>query len=414
MSSIVIVKPNTKNNQYGVLKELSAIEPPIWQAIFANYYKADILIDAEFLDLDFIETLAEILKYKPKKVIILATGSHPSAYIQQKQEAIKLETYLTNKVSEILNLGHLPISPCKWTPPKWDLLAQNIFKYKAHNWHSWGYDFRTPYGVVFTSISCPFHCNFCTVHNFYGNQFEQRILEDVLYDFGTWYNLGITHIKIMDELFIFNPNRVHLICDKLIDRKYNFNIWAYARIDIMNEELLAKMKKAGINWLSYGIESGNENIRKKELKGNFNNNRIREVIKMTKKAGINCLGNYMFGFWEDDIKTMQETLSFAKELKCEYSNFYSVTSYPGTKHYKEMIKKGVSLPTDYNDYAQMSPTFKPLSTKYLQAKEVLKFRDDAFSSYFTDSSYLQMMKEKFGEKVVKEIKEMTDIKIQRI
>jgi len=403
----VLVRPNA-NKQYPNLNRIRGIEPPIWHAIMADYYKAERIVDAEALNLDTYSTVDEILKYPVDKVIILTTGSHPSAFIQQQAEAERIKNMMLGFRVVIIN--KLPVSPVKWKA-RWDLLPNKT--YRAHNWHSWSNNCQTkPYGALYTSISCPFNCNFCTIKDFYGSTYEQRTLEAVKADLDYFADNNVKNIKIMDELFIFNTERVNSICQYIIDKKYDFNIWAYARIDIMNLPLLNKLKEAGVNWLAYGIETGNDEIRKSTLKGKFDNNKIREVVKMTKGFGINVLGNFMFGFWEDNIDTMKETLDFALELECEYANLYCVVAYPDSPLYKDMKDKGVDLPTSWEEYAQFSNKFKPLPTKYVTGKEVLEFRDSAFNTIFSDNNYLKMMKNKFSNKVISDILNMRRIKIR--
>jgi radical SAM superfamily enzyme YgiQ (UPF0313 family) len=409
---IILLRPNTSEGYNKEISHLRACEPPLWLMHMANYYKSDTLIDADANNYTREETVAQVVAQKPDKVIILASGAHPSANIQQKEISGDLEKLFKEIGIEVECYSNLPIDPCKYGPPRWNLV--DISKYKAHNWHSWSNNnIREPYGTIFTSISCPYKCEFCQVKDFYGETYVQRPLDNIAKDFDTLAQLNISNIKMMDELFVFNPKRLELICDDIIGRGYHFNIWAYARIDIMTDKMLRKMKQAGINWLAYGIETGSERIRKNVLKGNFDNNRVKEVIKMTKDNGINAFGNYMFGFWEDDLSTMQETLDLAKELNCEFANFYCVVAYPGSKLYDEMKEKGIELPTNYLGYAQMSKEFKPLPTKYLKAEDVLRFRDNAFSEYFKNLPYLSLMKEKFGKDVVKEIQEMTKIQLIR-
>jgi radical SAM superfamily enzyme YgiQ (UPF0313 family) len=135
----------------------------------------------------------------------------------------------------------------------------------------------------------------------------------------------------------------------------------------MNKEMLKNMKSAGINWICYGIESGNETIRKEIGKGQFSNHDVRNVVKMTKDAGVKVLGNFMFGFENDTMETMQDTLDFAEELDCEHINFYCLTD------------KNVN---------QLSKDFLPKPTKTLTAREVLNFRDEAYE-YMTGEPKLE-------------------------
>ena len=392
-----MVKPNAKIKQYQALKGLSSIEPPIWLAIMANKYENPLIVDAEALDLTMEETVEKIKKLNPTKVVLLAIGSHPSSFVQQRDSVKELASLL--KGIEVETHYKLNINPIICGNPRWDLLDMSL--YRSHNWHSWtNYGSTSGYGVNYTSISCPFRCNFCVVKDFYGDKYQERPINDIMKDFDVLADNYCVNIKLMDELFIYNKNRVKMICDEIINTGYNFNIWTYARIDIMTSQILEIMRKAGIRWLAYGIESGNDDIRKGALKGNFNKDKIRDVIKMTSDYGICSLGNYMFGFEDDDMDTMKETLDFAKELNCEYSNFYC------TVNYKKEAK-------DSNQFAQMGENFKPSPTKYLKAEEVLKFRDNAFMNYFTDEGYLNSMNHKFGMGIVDNIKQMTDIKLIR-
>ena len=121
----------------------------------------------------------------------------------------------------------------------------------------------------------------------------------------------------------------------------------------------------------------------------------------------------MFGFWDDTLSTMQETLDLAIELNTEYINFYCVVAYPNTALYKQLQELGVSLPTDFTQYAQTYEDFKPLPTKHVTAKEVLRFRDAAFNTYFTNENYLSSIRNKFGLNVVEEIKTMLSIPMRR-
>ena len=91
------------------------------------------------------------------------------------------------------------------------------------------------------------------------------------------------------------------------------------------------MKRAGINWICYGIEGGNKTIRDKVSKGQFDGDRISRAVGSTYDAGIHILGNFMFGLPDDTLETMQETFEMARGINCEYANFYCTMAYPGSK-----------------------------------------------------------------------------------
>jgi anaerobic magnesium-protoporphyrin IX monomethyl ester cyclase len=202
------------------------------------------------------------------------------------------------------------------------------------------------------------------------------------------------------------------IVDLLIQKGYDLNIWAYARVDTVEQENLHRMKKAGINWLALGIESANPNVRDGALK-RMRVKDIKNVVQTIQNAGIRVGANYIFGLPDDTLKTMQETIDLAMELKCEFVNFYCAMAYPGSKLYEIAIKEGWELPKEWYGFSQHSYETLPLPTKYISAKEVLKFRDDAFHQYFENLDYLNMVEEKFGKKVKEHIHEMTKIRLRR-
>jgi len=173
------------------------------------------------------------------------------------------------------------------------------------------------------------------------------------------------------------------------------------------------MKQAGINWLAFGIESGSKKIRDGVTKGRFDQNDIRKALEMTRAAGIYIGGNFIFGLPDDDLETMQETLDMAKELNCEYTNFYVAMAYPGSQLYEEAVRNNIKLPDTWLGYAQFSEETYPLPTKYLSSADVLRFRDRAFEEFYSSPRYLEMVREKFGEDTVAHIKEMLKRKLHR-
>ena len=90
-------------------------------------------------------------------------------------------------------------------------------------------------------------------------------------------NYRVHYIKIIDECFVLNKKHVHAVCDELIKRNYDLNIWAYARIDTVDEEILEKLYKANIKWLCYGIEAANDRVLSDVKKGQYNAQKIKAL-----------------------------------------------------------------------------------------------------------------------------------------
>lgn len=295
----------------------------------------------------------------------------------------------------------------------WDLLPMD--KYRAHNWHCFdNLKNRQPYAIIYTSLGCPFKCSYCCVNATYSGpsirlRSPEKVIEEIDY---LVKNYQVRNFRFIDDIFTLKQSHVISICDLIIQRNYDLNIWCYARVDTVNESMLEKMYQAGIRWIAYGIEAGHEKVREGVFK-RLKLDTIKKAIELTRKAGIYIIANFVFGLPDDNLETMQETLNMAKEFNFEYVNFYVAMAWPGSKLYEEAIHRGVRLPQNWSGYAQLSEQTLPLPTKYLSAKEVLHFRDKAFMEYFSNPPYLEMMEHKFGLEVVESIKQMLKYKIKR-
>jgi radical SAM superfamily enzyme YgiQ (UPF0313 family) len=145
--------------------------------------------------------------------------------------------------------------------------------------------------------------------------------------------------------------------------------------------------------VAVGIESGNSIIREKYGKGKMSNKRIKEKVKEIKDAGLKVIGNFIFGFPEETMATMQETLDFAKELKLDAYNLYTMMAYPNTELWNFAKENGWELPKTSVEFSQYSPRCKPLRTHALTSNQVLAFRDNAFKELYPGEQYERMVRE---------------------
>lgn len=295
----------------------------------------------------------------------------------------------------------------------WDLLPME--RYRAHNWQCFG-DLagRQPYASIYTSLGCPYKCTFCCINAPFGtNRYRMRAPKAVAAEIDLLHKrYGVRTLKIVDEMFVLNERHVAAVCDLLIERDYGLNIWAYARVDTVKPHLLDKLRRAGFRWLALGIESGSTHVRDGAEKS-FAQADIVTVVRQIQDAGINVIGNFIFGLPDDDENTLQETLDLALELNCEFANFYSAMAYPGSPLYRIALEKGWRLPESWSGYSQHSYECTPLPTEKLGSEEVLRFRDEAFRRYFGNPRYLDMVAQKFGWETRRHVEGITLKRLRR-
>jgi len=304
------------------------------------------------------------------------------------------------------NLAALPM-------PAWDLLP--LPEYRAHNWHCFAHlDQRQPYVAIYTSLGCPFHCSFCCISALFGKAgIRYRSPQSVIDEIDFLVNrYGMKNIKIIDEMFALQEARVVELCDLIIERRYDLNLWAYARVNTVTARMLAKMKEAGINWVAYGFESASERVLKDAVKG-YQAGAVDQVVKMTYDQGLHICANFIFGLPEDDFDSMHATLKLMLDINAEWANIYSAMAYPGSRLYDLAVAENWPLPETWQGYSQYAYESLPLPTKYLSGGQVLAFRDYAFDAYYRSPRYLEMICRKFGRETANHLKEMSAKQLPR-
>lgn len=489
-TDLVLINPGTKRDIYQSLhSELTAIEPPVWAGLLATFIEKKKfsvrIVDANAENLLPEETAARALSFKPGLIAVIVYGHNPSASTQVMPAARAVCLALKHADADcrlILAGGHVaalpertlaeesvdfvcdgegpvtllkllegsaPVSvPDLWyredgkarrseisapliqnlesemPGPAWHLLPMK--KYRAHNWHAFGCESRAPYAAIYTTLGCPYRCEFCCIQApFKTGEAAMGVLPGVSsYRFWSPASVlaeidllvktyGVRNIKIADEMFVLNAKHVGAICDGLIRRDYGLNLWAYARVDTAKDpELLKKMRAAGFRWLVLGIEAADSRSRK-DVEKNFSQEDIFESVRKIRSAGIHILANYIFGLPEDDEAALRKTYDLSIELNTEFANFYCAMAYPGSALYKRALREGWALPENWSGYSQHSKNSLPCPTLHLSAHEVLSFRDKAFLDYFNRPEYHSLVKTKFGERAVREIISMNSHRLER-
>jgi radical SAM superfamily enzyme YgiQ (UPF0313 family) len=311
----------------------------------------------------------------------------------------------------------------------WDLLPcreKPLDLYRAHFWHAnFDHGLRTPFAAVYTSLGCRFKCDFCMINivNRTSNDAGVSAAASpimrfwspgfMLRQFEILAGMGVSTVRLSDEMFFLDKRFFEPLLEGLVERDLGFRMWAYSRIDTVRPKFLELFRKAGIDWLALGVEAANQQIRREVSKGTFEEVNIREVARSIRGADINVIANYIFGFPDDTLDTMQQTLDLALDLNTEMANMYPCQALPGSPLHVEAKRAGWALPTDYAGYGFLSYDSQPLPTKHVSAAEVLRFRDRAWQIYFTNPEYLALVERRFGAQQRQNVEEMARIPLKR-
>lgn len=198
---------------------------------------------------------------------------------------------------------------------------------------------KGPFTFIVTSRGCPAGCTYCIKHVSYQFSVRLRSAENIMEELWMLKNMGINNIHMYADLFTVNRDQVMELCQRMIDEKINLKWTCNSRVDYVDEEMLTMMGKAG-NWLiSWGIESGSEQILRHARKGAYPDKAARS-LQWARNAGIKNWGYFIIGLPGETEETIRETIDFSKGLPLDIALFHVAAPYPGTPFFFEVVKNG--------------------------------------------------------------------------
>lgn len=239
----------------------------------------------------------------------------------------------TGERTNVANLDELPF-------PAWNLV--DLSRYKSWGKGTFnGIDIsKVPRVSVIFSRGCTGHCDFCStwwVWKGYRNRSPENMADELEW---LYRDFGVRHFCFADDAFSIDREATIGLCDEIIRRKMIIAFFANTRSDCVDEELLYKMKRAGCYEVSYGIETGSQNL----LNGMSKENTIKSAemaIRMTKKVGLKATALMIVGNVGETEETVQETLAFLRRAKPDQvASAGGLWILPGTKVYQYCRKIG--------------------------------------------------------------------------
>jgi radical SAM superfamily enzyme YgiQ (UPF0313 family) len=195
--------------------------------------------------------------------------------------------------------------------------------------------------TMMTTRGCPFKCNYCDAPVTMGKKLRKRsaanIVDEILLNQEKY---GIQTVTFKDSTFTANKKHVHDMCDEVLRRGLRFHWSCNTRVELVNDELLAKMRAAGCYQIFYGIESGDQEVLDNFLKGTTLA-QAEEAVHLTKKNKMKVTGYFMFGNFGETPEKAQKTIDFAKKLDLDFATFGIAQAYPNTGLYHRGLKEGV-------------------------------------------------------------------------
>lgn len=347
------------------------------------------------------ETL-RIIKEINKETITIVGGPHPSAVPEHCMHTLKDADYAFKGEAEIgfprlfKSLGSKSLADVPgliWRDgenirvndqlfvenlddlgiPAWDLLDPRDYSDTAETFHM-----AFPAAPISITRGCPFPCTYCAGFTLSGKPIRVRSIKNVMIEMEHLINTyGVREFNIVDDNFSRNRKVLEEFCHAIIDRKLNI-FWSGStgiRIDALDKDLLALMKKSGCYSFYVGIESGSQRIldlMKKRLKVD----QIRNGVELISKSGILVSGFFIIGYPGETREDILKTIQFAKSIPLFKAHFFHFTALPATPAYKMLLKEGkISGPDDsmFMDVSYVPDGLTAEEMKKLLRKAYLEF-----------------------------------------
>jgi len=195
-----------------------------------------------------------------------------------------------------------------------------------------------PITPLITSRGCPYQCAFCASSHFWGTKIRMRSVASVLDEIAEIHHrYHFNAVAFVDDTFNLMPKRVIEICQGIVERKLDLWWWCLSRIDLLlrNEAMVKEMVRAGAKSVFIGVESSSSKTLE-ELKKGFHVDETVQAVEMLKRNGLEIHASYILGGLHDTVKTIHDTIRFAKKLDTNVAQFAILTPYPGTAVYQQV------------------------------------------------------------------------------
>jgi anaerobic magnesium-protoporphyrin IX monomethyl ester cyclase len=281
------------------------------------------------------------------------------------------QIYVNEKRPHIVDPENLPMLP-------FDLLQMDKYVPPPSNY------LRLPtYGLLATQ-GCPYKCVYCDtrVHGSKLRNYGTKKLIQTIQHLVQQYSMK--GLLFHDSVFTLDRSFVEELCKQLINNNLDISWSCFTRVDRVNFDMLALMKRAGCWSISYGLESGNpESLRL--IRKNTTIEQAEQAVAWTKNAGIQVIGSFILCLpGEDELMTLQ-TIEFARRLKLDTAVFFLPVPFPGTELY-DLCKAdgGLAQNITWEQYRQWMDPVNPLYVNPKIGKErMVELYDYAVRSFYT-------------------------------
>ena len=246
---------------------------------------------------------------------------------------------------------------------------------------------KSPLAAMETSRGCYSHCVYCN-KNIHGYKLRQKSPGRVVDEMEYLLKLGFNEIHIIDDVFTADMKRAYDICEEILRRGLRFPWYPRGgiRVDRVNKELLAIMKRAGCYRIPFGIESGSQRVID-VVKKRITLEQAENAVRFAKEAGLEVECYFMIALPTETKEDILKSINFAKKLDPDYVKFAITLPFPGTEMFDEMMKSNRIKSFCWSDY-KFAAARNVYEHDNLSWKEINHLYDKCHRDFYLRPTYI--------------------------
>jgi radical SAM superfamily enzyme YgiQ (UPF0313 family) len=205
--------------------------------------------------------------------------------------------------------------------------------------------------TLMTSQGCPFNCTYCHNHQLHkmllkgDSRFRQRSVDRVIEELRQLKRdyPKVEYLIFRDEILTVNPKWVKEFSEKY-PKEIGLPFYCLMRPEIIKEEVIDDLIKAGLFYIGIGLESGNDFIRNEVLNRKMSKEQILKGIKILKDRNVLFSLYNIIGAPHETLETAMETWELTVKCKPTFCDVFLMTPYPKTAIYDYSIAHGFYSP----------------------------------------------------------------------
>ena len=254
-------------------------------------------------------------------------------WVKQKDGAIK-----KNPISNPVDVDDAPILDMSLFE------EQRLYRPMAGKWYK-----MMPMETI---RGCPFKCTFCNSpdqETLYAEATDARFFRkrkiDLVYKELKHFkeDLDVEYNYFWADTFLaWNTKEFEEFCERYQDIGLPF--WMQTRPETISDYKIKKLAEVGLHRISFGIEHGNEGLRKKLLRRDWKNNEIIEALKIPHRYGVQFSLNNITGFPTETRELAMDTVELNRSIDSDNQTLYSFVPFHGTPLRKLCEDTGLIAP----------------------------------------------------------------------